>query len=256
MALKGKPTEMFYIVTHKKFEQPREKGYVSILAGAALHGHIFGDLYDDAGDSISGKNPSYCELTALYWIWKNRNDPYIGICHYRRYFSGYWDDSRILTEKDALRILKNYDVILPQTAHLSESVREEYIHNCGRARDLDTVRKIIAEQCPSYLPYFDSYMSGHTTTYKNMMVCSKERYDEYCSWLFPILSEMEKYADFTGYSSLEKRMYGLLAERLLNVYIRKNGWREKHLFILEPERKLSAGMKLIYRIARVTSFYL
>lgn len=83
-----------------------------------------------------------------------------------------------------------------------------------------------------------------------------KRYDEYCSWLFPILSEMEKYADFTGYSSLEKRMYGLLAERLLNVYIRKNDWRVKHLFILEPERKLSAGMKLIYRIARVTSFYL
>ena len=47
---------------------------------------------DDTGDNISEKNPGYCELTGMYWAWKNlKGVDYIGLCHYRRYFdfNGY-----------------------------------------------------------------------------------------------------------------------------------------------------------------------
>lgn len=42
-------------------------------------------------DNISDKNKSYCELTAIYWAWKNIRKIYYGIeyisvNHYRRYF--------------------------------------------------------------------------------------------------------------------------------------------------------------------------
>ena len=45
---------------------------------------------DDTGDNISALNPTYNELTAIYWAWKHYTelgDPdHIGIAHYRRFF--------------------------------------------------------------------------------------------------------------------------------------------------------------------------
>lgn len=42
---------------------------------------------DDTGDNISHKNNIYCEMTAVYWAWKNLDADYIGLCHYRRLFT-------------------------------------------------------------------------------------------------------------------------------------------------------------------------
>ena len=57
-----------------------------VQVGAALaQDHFPGFAHDDAGENISQKNRSYCELTAHYWAWKNVEADCYGFSHYRRY---------------------------------------------------------------------------------------------------------------------------------------------------------------------------
>ncbi|GAB7217995.1 hypothetical protein OS42_46090 [Dickeya oryzae] len=56
------------------------------MSGAGTVKKKLNCIGDDVGDSISQLNSSFCELTALYWIWKNDTAPIVGLVHYRRYF--------------------------------------------------------------------------------------------------------------------------------------------------------------------------
>ena len=82
--------EAFVQTVHHKEDTalPFFRRYFSpIQVGCALTTLDLGLTRDDTGPNISAKNPSYCELTALYWAWKNVDAPYYGLMHYRRIFS-------------------------------------------------------------------------------------------------------------------------------------------------------------------------
>ena len=66
--------------TFRKYFHPIQVGFVS-------SSHPLGIPRDDQGDNIAIKNKSYCELTAMYWAWKNTDHPFYGLMHYRRMFS-------------------------------------------------------------------------------------------------------------------------------------------------------------------------
>lgn len=59
----------------------------------------------------------------------------------------------------------------------------------------------------------------------NMMIMKKNIMDSYCEWLFPILSELEKKIDSSGYSTFQARYYGRVSEILINVWIEKNKYK-------------------------------
>ena len=134
------------------------------------------------GDNISSKNANYCELTGLYWAWKNLACDYIGLCHYRRYF-GKKPKNRtleakkqaIFTREDYEKLLSKYDIILPQKRnYYIETVRSHYEH-AHHKRDLDEVEKIINEKYPDYSDAFKKVM-GRTSLYiLNMFVIMRDR---------------------------------------------------------------------------------
>ena len=73
------------VATHKTYWMPRDPVYLPLQVGAAGKEKL-GFQTDAEGDNISRYNPYYCELTGLYWAWKNLSCDVVGSCHYRRYF--------------------------------------------------------------------------------------------------------------------------------------------------------------------------
>ena len=72
---------------HKPDVMARQPFFTPIQVGKTNSKFDLGIQGDDTGENISRKNSSYCELTGLYWMWKNLNNAeVVGLSHYRRYF--------------------------------------------------------------------------------------------------------------------------------------------------------------------------
>lgn len=223
------------VAAHKPYWMPDDDVYLPIQVGAAGKGSL-GWQRDDEGDNISAKNPNYCELTALYWAWKNLNADYIGLCHYRRYFVHRSLTARmkpkkyrIYSRKDYENILHHYDVIIPTQGHVNiygkkASLYEQYVF-FHHKQVLDTAGLVIQQQCPEYEKIFKEVMRRTRMHVANMFVMKHDLFDLYCSWLFPILFSVEKEMKKTIYEDQLSREYGVLSEWLFNVWL--SGRNEK-----------------------------
>ena len=125
------------VATHKQYRMPSDNCYMPLHVGK--QGKVdLGYLGDDSGDSISEKNGHYCELTGLYWAWKNLKSDYIGLVHYRRYLANRWRKLMfwkgdpfyaVLTKNEIEKLLKKTDIILPAKRHyFIESLYSHYSH--------------------------------------------------------------------------------------------------------------------------------
>ncbi len=243
------------VATHKKSPLPTAEIYLPVQVGAALHPplELPGLARDDEGVTISEKNPNYCELTALYWAWKNLPNEYLGLAHYRRYFvkKGARGDkwSRIAEKADFAEVLQNVDVVLPKKRNYwIETNYSQYIH-AHHAQDLDETRAILAEKWPEYLETFDAVMkktSGHRF---NMFVMKKPQLDGYCSWLFDVLFTLEERLDISGYSTNDARVFGFVSERLLDVWLETNHipYAEMPVVFTEKQNWLKKGSAFLKR---------
>ncbi len=211
-----------YIATHKEYNEPDIPGYETMQVGAAINEKL-PYAGDNTGDNISEKNPYYSELSAMYWVWKNDcTSDVVGVAHYRRYL--FDRDDTILTPERISRILSENDIITSELMEVDEgeTVLSRYSRYHHR-EDMESVRRVISEICPEYITAFDEVMDGTTSYLCNMFICKKEYYDNYCRWLFSVLFEAERYIDVSEYDTYNKRVYGLLSERLQTVWIKHNG---------------------------------
>ena len=69
-----------------------------------------------------------------------------------------------------------------------------------------------------------------------MFVMKKQLFDEYCSWLFSILFELEKRIDISGYNQYEARVFGFISERLFNVWLEKQQLKVKEVPVVNLEK--------------------
>ncbi|MCC4411607.1 DUF4422 domain-containing protein [Limosilactobacillus reuteri] len=229
-----------YVITHKKFDYVDQLpvGYIPMMVGANVNGVPSGYLADNTMKNISDKNSQYCELTGLYWMWKNSNSNKVGLAHYRRFFYSKSIGGRFAMY--AYLILMG-NKVKPATVNQLDELVESYdwvvahpedeggknlwlqFNKANHEIDMQHTREVIAERHPDYLKAFDKVM--HSSSWMspyNMFYTKKEKMDQYCEWLFDILFEVEKRTEMTGYTDYQKRLYGFLSERLLNV------WLEKH----------------------------
>lgn len=208
--------------------------YLPILVGAVNNYKNGIDFQrDDEGTNISNKNPNYNELTAIYWAWKNlENVDAVGLVHYRRFFS--FDRKKKgmdgLTKKQVGKLLEETPVVLPKKRHyIIETNYSHYIH-AHHKYPLDETRQVIADFYPQYLQSFDNVMSKRSAHMFNMFIMKWNYFDKYATWLFKILEKLERKIDISNFSVQEARVFGYLAEVLMDVWIEKGRISYKEIY--------------------------
>lgn len=224
------------VATHKEYNIPFDDMYLPVFCGAKSSLNLPYQR-DDEGENISDKNKYYCELTGLYWAWKNLKADYIGLNHYRRYFKY---KNHLLTKQDAEKLLSKYDVILPKKRHYYiETVYSQYIHAHGK-ESIDKAREVIAQYYPEYLESFDKCMNKRSLHLYNMFIMKKDIFDNYCEFLFDVIKKVENEIALTD------RIIGYLGERILNVYLYRNDINKHDINI--------KNMQKIYYFKKIKSF--
>ncbi len=233
-----------YVIAHRAFTPPAAaKGpYTPLYVGAAA-GNIVppGSARDDEGQNISARNPWYCELTGLYWIWKHGTADVEGLCHYRRYFvtprgkleNLLWGrQSGFLTEAQITELLRGADMIRHNPTFFGAGVAAHYAQHHDPAT-LQKVEQILAARHPADLAAYRQVMQGKKAHLLNMMITTRPLLNEYAEWLFDILFCLEEQV---GLGPDTKRLMGYLAERLLDVWILSRGLRAADCFSINTER--------------------
>lgn len=214
------------VATHKPYWMPADPAYLPLHVGAEGEDVIDGFQRDDEGENISRLNPHFCELTGVYWAWKNLQADSIGLVHYRRYFAvrvhGH-KKGRIATGDDLRAALAKAPIVLPtERNYYIETNRSQYVH-AHHEIDLDMTRRIIEEKYPDYLEAYDASMARTHGHRFNMFVMRRDYFDQYCQWLFDILFKLERRLDISEYSAYDQRVFGFISERLLDPWIETNG---------------------------------
>lgn len=199
------------------YDKPLQDDYtfikeeVSLQVGAVLAGkRIAPDaVLDCDGDNISEKNRQFCELTGLYWIWKNAREDYVGLVHYRRHF--------LLPDNWPERMEANrVDVILPVPLYVAPSIAENYKER-HTASDWEYLmayfEKELAEEYETVKQFFD----GNLYSPCNMLIARKPVLDALCEWMFPILFAVAEHGGERE-DSYQNRYPGFISERLITYF--------------------------------------
>ncbi|MCX6353097.1 MAG: DUF4422 domain-containing protein, partial [Bacteroidetes bacterium] len=189
---------------------------------------------------------------AAYYIWKNykkEDIPYWGLCHYRRYFILHFNPllpykkvyfmeaneesfQKIFRPKLEATIKQKLDegyIILSKPYYMWKlkkwSVKQHYA-KYHHIESWNLMEDALAKLHPEYMDAFHEFGSGLSMSLYNMLIASYDFWDGYLGWVFSILFEVQKHYTIPTDAN-QRRVFGFLSERLLNVYAlhhhKKNG---------------------------------
>ena len=195
-------------------DQKVQKGLIEASDKNWLLAYTIGD---DTGENISYLNNSYCELTGIYWAWKNydklNNPEYIGLCHYRRLFDV---DSHTIND-----FIRDNEIIYAgvRDDHNEDlTVLDQFIMY-HKLRDLEICLEYLKKHCSFYddvKEYFEQPF--YKSSICNMFLVKKEIFFEYCEFIFDLLKNLESKFNLAEYSCYGSRLFGFLAERFTGAF--------------------------------------
>lgn len=230
--------------------------FVPVRCGAVYDKNTESPLVgDDTGDNISERRMTFCEFTVQYWAWKNVKADYYGLCHYRRYLS--FSDKRFVTDpvytynmvrelaitskskakymlEDAEKmtdIISQYDVVVSETAPVEKAMTpkgfqttewglwEAQSGNMFEKKYMDILLQLIDRFAPEYNRAAKEFFSGNRHRGFNCYVMKKDLFNRLCNFQFPILFELEKMIDPTGYTDIMMRTPGYMGEILYGIFM-------------------------------------
>lgn len=182
----------------------------SIQGGTAISKELETEFKDNIGENISHKNRNYAELTVTYWVWKNCNSPYKGICHYRRFLK--------INEKEIQCALeKSVDVILPLPFLCSPDTSAQY-ERYNHPLVMNAMFQALNEKEEGLGNSAKVVLEGKFLYNYNMLIAKAEVFDEYCEWMFPVLERVEELCEDLEIKENIDRMCGHLGEILTSLY--------------------------------------
>lgn len=192
----------------------------------------------------------YSEFLQFFYADKHIDlKPYVGFCHYRRYFS-FMDDIPDMND-----IFKNYDAIVGMPIKYKKKIKEFY-SGCHNVEDLYIIGGILADKYPSYCSSWSSFINGNTFIPYNMFIMKRDDFKEYIKFIDDVLNEylnivgtnivkrignnVEKYLkNFSPNNTIDYqyRIGGYLGERLTNLFLMTKFKRLKTYKINVTEKK-------------------
>lgn len=234
-----------YVITHKKCNRPSLDGYKLLAVGSK--GKKFPDDYvrDDVGDNISEYNNSYCELTGLYWIWKNDKSQNVGLVHYRRFFVNvektlkfkgryvFWNTKKysIMSIDELERELIGYDVLIKMSDKKSISNEQLFEQFLG-TEIWNELNDVIRLQEEKYKASFKNLCKEKQHVNCNMFYGKKYIINRYCEWVFGILDGVDQIHLKKYEKRYNNREMGYLAELLFGVWLDAEGILYKELPVI------------------------
>lgn len=194
-----------------------------IQAGAELTDKRLaeGILTDASGVNISSWNKQFCELTVLYWIWKNAVKDVVGMVHYRRHF--------ILPDDWCERLeIYSIDVILPTPLYVAPSIAGNYKSRHDPS-DWDYMMECLKEQDEKLFQDAEDFFGRNLYSPCNMFVMRKNVLNDLCEWLFPVLKAVAAHGGQKEDNYLN-RYPGFISERLISYFFERYRDRYKVVY--------------------------